>query len=179
LQSIYPVRFGWQAWTAVGLAAALTPLPLIPWRAGRWRMSLAAATLSLAFQFSVVMTMVLPQAAELFTARDLAEHFNRAGQIPPRLLVAEERIGSFVFYLDPWLRAGLKPGQLQEWCADQPPPLQPGDVIALPERRLSQASEYLDLGDNPFEKAGRYRLYTITASNAAPNDRTTSAAGPP
>jgi len=120
----------------------------------RWRPCLAAAALSLTFQFSVVMTIVLPPTAELFTARDLAEHFNRAGKIPPRLLVAEERIGSFVFYLDPRLRAGLKPGQLELWCADQPPQLRPGDVVALPERRLAQASEYVDLGDNPFEIGG-------------------------
>jgi 4-amino-4-deoxy-L-arabinose transferase-like glycosyltransferase len=164
LQLVYPVRIGWQAWTAVGVAAALTPLPLLPWRAGRWRMSLAAAATSLAVQFTVVMTFVLPPTAELFTARDLAEHFNRAGQIPPRLLVAEERIGSFVFYLDPILRAELKPGQLDLWCSDNPPKLRSGDVVALPERRLSQASEYVDLGDTPFETVGRYRVYTIAGN---------------
>ncbi len=164
----FEVQFAWPVWAVVGLAAAAAPLPLVPWYAGRRQASLAAATLSLAVQFVAVMTMVLPPVAEIFSARDLAEHFNRAGQVPPRLLVAEERIGSFVFYLDPRLRADLKEGQLQRLYSHQAPSLHAGDVIALPERKLRQAGEYLDLAESPYESVGRFRLYHVTGNAAAP-----------
>ena len=88
-------------------------------------------------------------------------HFNRLGRIPARLWVAEERIGSLVFYLDPLLRAGLKPDQVQYLPAEPPPRLRPGDVVALPERKLSRIAEWLNLGDNPCESVGRYRVYRI------------------
>ena len=143
--------FAWPAWVAVGLVAAVSPLPLIPWYRGRRQASMAAAALSVAAQFVVVMTLILPPLAEMYSARDLAEHFNRVGQIPTRLLVAEERIGSFVFYLDPRLRAGLKEDQVQYLPADPPMRLRPGDVVAVKERNLSKTAEWLDLGDNPYE----------------------------
>ena len=153
----------------MAVAAVLAPLPVIPWLAGRWQASLAAAALSLAVQFVAVMTMVLPPVADIFSAHDLAEHFNRLGQIPPRLFVAEERIGSFVFYLDPQLRAGLKQGQLQGLFADQVPSFEVGDMVALPERKLSKIGEYLNLAENAYESVGHYRLYRIT-SPAPPGD---------
>jgi len=128
--------------------------------------TLAAATLSLAAQFLVVMTMIVPAAADVFSARELAEHFNRLGHIPPHLLVAEERIGSLVFYLDPRLRAELKEGQLRGLYADQVPPLRPGDMIAVPERQRARVAEYLDLAQNPYQTVGHYRLYHVASASA-------------
>ena len=162
VQMLLDVRFPWPVWAATAVAAAVAPLPLIPWRAGRWRASLAAAALSLAAQFTVVMTLVLPLAAEEVSARDLAERFNRAGKLPPRLFVVEERIGSVVFYLDPTLRAGLTTDKLSRLSLDRPPQLEPGDAVAVPRRKLEKSVEVLDLGDSPYESAGRYRLYRIT-----------------
>jgi 4-amino-4-deoxy-L-arabinose transferase-like glycosyltransferase len=168
VQATFAVQFDWPIWVAVGLSAAVAPLPLLPWYAGRRQASLAAATLSLAVQFVAVMTMVLPPVAGIFSARDLAEHFNRLGQVPPRLLVAEQRIGSLVFYLDPQVRAGLKEGQIQGLSADQLPPWHAGDVIALPERKLSRAGKYLNLAGTPYESVGHYRLYHITGNAGGP-----------
>ena len=156
------VRFGWPVWMATCLAAAIAPLPLIPWRVGLRQAGLAAATLSMAAQFVVVMTMVFPPIAETFSARDLAEHFNRLGQVPPRLFVAEERIGSFVFYLEPRIRARLKKGQLRQLTARQSQMLLAGDVIALPKNKMSRVAEYLDLDGASYDPVGRYRLYRIT-----------------
>ncbi|MCD4726943.1 MAG: hypothetical protein K8R46_04745, partial [Pirellulales bacterium] len=161
VQILLDVRFTWPVWVATAVAAAVAPLPLIPWRAGRWRASLAAAALSLAAQFTVVMTLVLPQAAEGFSARDLAEHFNRAEKLPTRLFVVEERIGSVVFYLDPTLRAGLTADKLSRLSLDRPPQLAPGDAVVVPRRKLEKSVEVLDLGDSPYESVGRYRLYRI------------------
>ena len=83
-----------------------------PLARGRWQASLVAAVLCVAAQFVVAITTVLPPAAEIYSARRLAKHFNRLGQLPARLYLAEERIGSLVFYLDPRLRAGLKRDQV-------------------------------------------------------------------
>jgi 4-amino-4-deoxy-L-arabinose transferase len=159
VQAVYGVRFAWPVWMVVGIVAAMAPMPLIWWRAGRPLASLTAAALSVAAQFLVAMTMVLPPVAETFSARDLAEHFNHIGKLPPRLLVAEQRIGSLVFYLSPQLRAGLRPDQLQHFCVDEPPRLRPGDVVAVPERWLSRSLESLDLAGRPYQSVGHYRLY--------------------
>jgi len=128
---------------------------------------MAAAALSLAAQFLVVMTLILPRLAEMYSARDLAEHFNRAGRVPAHLLMAEERVGSFVFYLDPRIRAGLRENQVQYLAPDPPTPLRPGDLVAVKERNLRKTAEWLDLGDNPYEPVGRYRLYRIAKAQAA------------
>ena len=82
MQLVFRVRLAWPVWVAVAISAALAPVPLIPWRAGRWQASLAAAALSLAAQFAAVITMVVPPVAETFSARDLARHFNRLGRSP-------------------------------------------------------------------------------------------------
>ncbi len=164
VQWLYAVQFAWPAWAAVGLAAAATPLPLVAWRAGRWQAALTAAALSLAVQFVVVMTMILPPLADVLSARELAEHYNRFAKLPTRLLVAEERIGSLMFYLTPSVRAGLKDGQIQRLWRDHPPPLQSGDVIALPEQGIRRAGRYLKLGQMPYESVGRYRLYHVRSS---------------
>jgi 4-amino-4-deoxy-L-arabinose transferase-like glycosyltransferase len=158
----FGAHFAWPVWAAVGVVTIASPLPVMAWYAGRWQACLAAASLSLAVQFVVVMTVVIPPVADVFSARDLAQRFNRLGEVPPRLFVAEERIGSLVFYLDPQLRVGLKQGQLQSLFADQVPQFQVGDMVALPNRKLSQIREYLDLAENPYSEVGHYRLYRIT-----------------
>jgi 4-amino-4-deoxy-L-arabinose transferase-like glycosyltransferase len=178
LQAIFAVRLAWPVWAVAIVAAAVAPLPLIPWRAGRWQAGLAAATLSLAVQFVAVMTMVVPPVAEACSARVLAEHFNRQGRLPPRLLVAEGRLGALVFYLDPQLRAGIKTDQLQQLPAEELPPPRPGDVIAVPERKARRLRGRVRFDLDRYESVGSYRLYTITAApSGAPSDRTISAAG--
>jgi hypothetical protein len=161
MQIAFAVQFDWPAWVVVALAAAVAPAPLIAWRAGRWQASLAAATLSLAVQFVAVMAMVLPPVAETFSARDLARHFNRLGHLPSRLLVVEGRLGSLVFYLTPRLRAGLTTERLQQWAAKELPPLQSGDTIAVPERKIASLRAYRLFAGDPYETVGHYRLYQI------------------
>jgi hypothetical protein len=170
LQTVFGLRYGWPAWAGVLIVAAAAPLPLVAWRAGRVQASLAAAVLCVAAQFAVAMTLVLPPAAEIYSARVLAEHYNRLGRLPARLYLAEERIGSLVFYLEPRLRAGLKPDQVQQVRAKHPPPLRPGDVVALPDQQRHRTG-WLDLDGNPSETVGRYRLYHISADQPAAKKR--------
>ena len=107
------------------------------------------------------MAMVVPPVAETSSARELAAHFNRLGPLPPRLLVAEGRIGSLLFYLDPRLRAGLTADQLQQCPADDLPPLRPGDVIAVPEWKVAKLQARMNLEGRRYESVGPYRLYHI------------------
>ena len=158
---VYWVHFPWWTWALVGLAAAMTPLPLVPWYAGRRQAVLAAAALSMALQFVVVMTAVLPPVAENVSARLLAQHFNRQGKIPPRLVAAEERPSSLLFYLTPKLRAEMTDRRLVYLLRDQPPGLKAGDLVTLPEYGVKRSRRYLDLGDTPYESIGRHRLYRI------------------
>jgi 4-amino-4-deoxy-L-arabinose transferase-like glycosyltransferase len=161
VQWVCGVRLAWPAWTAVAIVAAATPLPLIVRRSKGWQAALAAATLSVAAQFVVVMMLVMPPVAENYSARQLAQYFNRQQKLPPRLLMVEERIGSLVFYLDPRLRAGLKRGQLQSLYADPPVRFRRGDVVALAEQKVAKAAEYLDFGKMSYESVGRHRLYRM------------------
>lgn len=160
-QIVFAVHFSWPVWVAVLLAAALAPVPLVPWRAGRWHAALAAAALSLAAQFAAVVTMVLPPVAESFSARELAGYFNQLDHLPARLLIVEGRIGSLLFYLTPELRRQLTAERLQQWAAKERPPLLPGDVIAVPERKVARLPAYHLLNGVPYETIGHYRLYHI------------------
>ncbi len=175
VQSIFDMQFTWPVWIAATLGAASSWLPLWFWRTGRFRVTFGSATLSIATQFVVVMTVVLPHVANTTSARDLAKHFNRLDRLPPKLVIAEERIGSIVFYLDRDLRAGLRVGQIEQAKLAQFPALQSEMVVALPERRVGRAGGYFDLGGVPYQHAGRYRVYraadlqprVLTAAGAA------------
>lgn len=154
VQMLLNERFPWPVWVATAVVAAAAPLPLIPWRAGWPRAALIAAAFSMAAQFMIVMTLILPQAAERYTARDLAEHFNNRQRFPARLFVIEERIGSLVFYLNSDLRADLSPDRLSRLSLDEPIELAPGDALAIPKEKLQKAIDALGLEDASFEPAG-------------------------
>ena len=157
----FGAHFGWPVWIAVGVAAAVSLLPIVPWRAGRWQAGLIAAVISLALQFVVILTMVLPPVAEEFSARDLAEHFNRAGHLPSRLLIAEGRLGSLVFYLNHRLRAEIDPNRVQQVTAEELPALVPGDVVAVPQRKIRNFRRYHNLDGNRDKSVDGYQLYYV------------------
>ncbi|MHC4180629.1 MAG: ArnT family glycosyltransferase [Planctomycetota bacterium] len=112
-QSKFTVQFGWPVWTATVLVTLGAWIPLGFLWAGRLRATLSAGILSVAAQYVVMMTVVVPAVAATTSARELARHFNRLGRVPPRVVIIEERLGSLVVYLEPELRAGLKAGQLR------------------------------------------------------------------
>jgi hypothetical protein len=161
-QIAMPVRFSPPAWT-LAVAAALTSLaPLACWLRKRDRLTLGLAAATVCGQLLVLLSCALPQVARTLSARDLADHFNRAGEIPPRVLVAQEQIGSVVFYLDRDLRSQLRLGQLARHDIDDPlPALLPGtkEWIVIPERHLHRTLDDYDLSALPYERAGRFRLY--------------------
>ena len=159
------IRFSWAQWTAT-LLAAITPwVALAWWRAGRLHGALLAGIGSTVVQFVAVLVVVGPYAARVNTARDLAQYFNALGEVPSRVIIVEDRVGSVIFYLDPPLRAGLVAGQFEPIRAkrlgEMPEPPSDG-LIAMAQRRFRRAGRYYHLDEIEFERTGRYRLYTPT-----------------
>ena len=103
-----------------------------------------------------------PHAAEVNSARDLAEHFNQRGRVPSKVMIVGDRVGSIVFYLNRDLRNDLRQGQLQPIRAkrmDEAAQFAPDKIVAVAQVRVDRVQKYFDLDAIPFETAGRYRLY--------------------
>ena len=100
--------------------------------------------------------MVVPPAAKIYSARALAKHFNRLGQLPAQAYLAEERIGSLVFYLDPRLRAGLKPDQVRDNSAAGGirSRCNPATSSPCPRQQRDRTAGWLDFDGNPCETVG-------------------------
>jgi hypothetical protein len=161
VQKLFKVAFPWPVWFVTCLVGLAALIPLIFMKKQQWQPMLAASALTTAAQFVVAVSVILPIVSENFTARELAEYFNRQGQLPVRLLVAEERLGSLVFYLDPALRSGLKDNQIGMIFYDQPTDVPPGTLIAIPELRSAQVWLYSDLTGLSYKTVGRYRVYEV------------------
>lgn len=168
---VFAFAVPWPVWVGVCLVGLAASIPLVFLKKQQWPAMLAASTLSTALQFVAAVALFMPIVAENLTARGLAEYFNRAGRIPVRLLVAEERLGSLVFYLDPVLRMPLKEKQIGMIFYDEPTEVPPGTIIVLPERRGDQAYRYADLAGLPYKTVGRYRVYEIVDSVQRTEDR--------
>jgi len=88
---------GWFAVSASGRA----------WQASHRMVALTATTL-------LAVTLALrPAVASQLTARQLSEAMNRRGVMPRTLLIVDEGVGSFLFYLRPDLRRALTADRVQ------------------------------------------------------------------
>jgi 4-amino-4-deoxy-L-arabinose transferase-like glycosyltransferase len=155
----YKIDFPWPVWIGLCLAGMAALVPLVFFKKQQWRAMTAGAAISAAVQFVAVLTLALPVAAEKFTARELAAHFNGTGRIPDRLCLAEQRLGSLIFYLDPVLRSKLKPDQIMVLTKQNRTQIPPDAIIVLPEMRVARAEKYLDLDGLHYQTVGRYRIY--------------------
>ncbi len=155
-------HFSLLAWT-LAVAAAMTSLaPLWSWMRGRDRLTLGLAVATVCGQMLVLLLFALPPVSGSLSARGLADYFNRSRELPSRLLMVREQIGSIVFYLDRDLRSQLSLGQMANQDLDNPlpmPTLGTNEWIAVPERYLPRALNDYDLSSLPYERAGRLRLY--------------------
>ena len=168
---VFAFAVPWPVWVAACLVGLAALIPLVFLKKQQWPAMLAASTLSTALQFVVALALIVPIVAENLTARGLAEYFNHAGRIPVRLLVAEERLGSLLFYLEPALRLRLKDKQIGMIFYDEPTEVPAGTIIVLPEQRGDQAYRYADLAGLPYKTVGRYRMYEITDHLQRTEDR--------
>jgi 4-amino-4-deoxy-L-arabinose transferase-like glycosyltransferase len=164
LQKVFEIRFGPQVWTAVVLAGLTTLVPLWFLFREKWQAMLISSTLTTAAQFLVVISLIVPIVAEQYTEKRLAEYFNRPPvRLPKKMYFVEQRIGSFIFYLDPALRASITKDQFEEIPRPRTSTrskitFQAGDLIVLPEKRLRRAEKYLDLKNFNDRKVGIYLL---------------------
>ena len=147
-QIALPTQFSLLIWT-LAVAAALTSLaPLLSWLRGRDRLTLGLAASTVCGQLVFLLLFAVPQVAEGLSSRDLAEYFNRTRELPSRMLLAQERVGSVVFYLDHDLRSQLQLGQMANQDIDDPlpsPALGTKEWVVIPERHLHTALNDYDL----------------------------------
>lgn len=156
---VLAVLIGFAAW-----------IPSWLWVKGRYAEALPIGTLVPAVHMAFLLALVAPHLCQAYTARDLAGYLNRRGAIPDELVIVEERVGSVVFYLDPALRAQLRPGQVRGKRVDEAVPLKDlkqGTTYALAESRLDDVERSLGLENADWESAGRFRIYTGTATLAS------------
>jgi 4-amino-4-deoxy-L-arabinose transferase-like glycosyltransferase len=116
---------------------------------------------------------VLPDLAARSSARDLARYFNARGALPPRLWIVDERVGSFLFYLQPALRSTVTTDTVDGM------PLAnallkssgvAGTVLAVRASTVEKLEGWADLTQVRFEPAGRYRIYSAEElRNARPH----------
>jgi 4-amino-4-deoxy-L-arabinose transferase-like glycosyltransferase len=129
------------------------------------RVLISAVSLVAAMALFAILVL-LPAAAARNSAHDLAAFFNDAGAFPERLRLFEDRVGSVVFYLDPAMRAqltperldSLGPASLKRIVRNRPDRL----TLAVRERRMDVFVRLFD-PDLPYQRAGQFRLYDVTA----------------
>ncbi|MGD9905580.1 MAG: ArnT family glycosyltransferase [Vicinamibacterales bacterium] len=140
-------RPGWPV-----LATGLLPAIVLVWAQRAWPAAAPARLLAATAALLVVVAVgALPLVAGRLTARPLAAEINRRGELPPRLYVVDEGIGSFVFYLQPELRRGLTADRIQRVSrfslADVAP--FPGAMVAVASDRMPGVAALYELPGPP------------------------------
>jgi hypothetical protein len=109
------------------------------------------------------LVLLMPAVGDSISSRDLARYFNRAGTLPARMVVLDDRIGSFVFYLVPRLRRGLTPARLASTSIyalretiDGAPP---DTIVAVRERRAALLEAAFAPCRPAYVDTGQFRLY--------------------
>jgi 4-amino-4-deoxy-L-arabinose transferase-like glycosyltransferase len=126
------------------------------------RRSFGATMAGVSITLVVAYLTIFPAIAERSTARDLAAWFNARGALPPQLWIVDERVGSFLFYLDPSIRgtvtadrvAGVSLGKALIQGGGVA-----GTMVALPDTTRARLAARAMLDEIPAARAGRYWLY--------------------
>ncbi len=164
LQKAFGIRFSPLIWAAAIIVGLGTLLPLWFLFREKWQAMLTASALTTAAQFLLVMFLLVPIIAARYSEKQLAAYFNRPTvQLPKKMYFVEQRIGSFVFYLNPVLRASLAKDQLEEIPRPKDAKklksaIQSGDVVVVPEKRVQRAGEYVDLKGVSVRKVGQFSV---------------------
>ncbi len=114
----------------------------------------------------VALVVILPRVAPAFTARDLARHYNQAGALPAELLFFDERVGSFLYYLDPTLRAQVTTERLTRVRPDEALGMRqapPDTHIIVPVEEMAKLDRRVRLSAQPSVLAGHHRIFEASA----------------
>lgn len=142
-----------------GMVAALASLAVAAWAVrgveGPARpVRLAVVTVA---ALVAVAVGVRPLTAVQLTAKSLARDVNARGMMPRQLVIVDEGIGSFLFYLEPDLRHGLTPERVRRTSR-----FSLADFIGAPDVLVAIAGDRL---------AGVQAMYDLPAGDSiAPGD---------
>ena len=147
-----------------GLMAALVPLTLAGWcLRGPRRGALTgapAAVMVTAAALTAIALAVRPLAATELTARQLSDEMNRRGVMPRTLLIVDEGVGSFLFYLRADLRRGLTADRVQRISrfslGDERDPA--GVHVAIAADRLDGVKQLYDLPAGDSVEVGSFHV---------------------
>lgn len=151
-----------------GLAAAFVPLALAGWwRFGPHREGFRGAPAVLAVtaaSLTAIALAVRPLAATELTARQLSNEMNRRGVMPRTLLIVDEGVGSFLFYLRPDLRRDLTADRVQRISrfslGDE---RDPADVlVAIAADRLDGVTQLYDVPAGDSVEVGSFHVVPFT-----------------
>jgi len=127
---------------------------------GRQWSSASRLLLVTALVLAGVSLIVRPLVAVALTARALSEDMNRRGTMPRTLLIVDEGVGSFLFYLRADLRRGLTPERVQRISrfslGDARDP--EGVLVAIATDRLDGVNALYDLPDGASSVVGAFHL---------------------
>lgn len=143
------------------LLVGLLPVAVFAWTRRRWPDDAPGRLLAVtAAALLAVVVGAVPQVAGRLTAQPLAAEINRRGAVPSRLLIVDEGIGSFVFYLRPELRRTLATAQVQRISrfslVDVPPA--PGTMVAVAADRLPGVVALYELPGQPPQPSHGFEL---------------------
>jgi hypothetical protein len=113
---------------------------------------LTAASCALAF------ALLGPPLAQSHSSRDLAGYFNARGSLPSTIYVMDQRV-SFVYYLRPDVRRGLRADQIQSVSVEALDAMRPfphDAVVALPADLAGRLLRVAELRNAPRHVSGRY-----------------------
>jgi hypothetical protein len=166
MQMRFHVQFSLSAWIIASLASAACFVPVLFWYSKRYQETVAASLLAMAAQFAIAMTVLMPVVAKPFSSVELANYFNRTGNVPSRVLLAEERVSSVIFYLKPELRSKLKAENFKRVFVEELAlEIDPSTLLIIPERKVEKMESFISLRGIPYQTVGRHRIYepgTIT-----------------
>ena len=146
------------AMPSIAILAAASIASLRAWR------TVAMAT---AMAYTVALFAIGPSLARLHSARDLADYFNAGGRVPATVYTMDDRL-SFVYYLKPELRNGLRDDQVQSLLIEQLVALDPfprDAVLALPaDLAAERVAKIPSLARGAWQAAGRYVIVRADSS---------------
>lgn len=175
------VKFGgvsaayWILGAATSLAAAFVSIPRAPRLPRRrvlgWLEPFTGAAPLPSLIALMGLMIAVPRAASWMTSREVAFELNSGGQLPPHVLVVEERIGSLIFYLDPALRAAATPDRVDR--ASMPEAIQrsrvePLDgVVVVRNNLLDRFERQFAVPPAPAATAGTNTIFRVESLQKA------------
>lgn len=160
------VPVGTGTWAAVAVASAAWVAVIGVALTGVRLKVLVAIASSFLVTALVALAVLLPAMAPAFTARELARHYNRVGTLPGELWFFDERVGSFLYYLEPALRAQVTKQRLSRVRPDEALGMRqaPADThIVVPVEEMPKLDRRVRLSSQPSVLAGHHRIFEAEA----------------